>query len=46
MLKVIELFAGTGAQTQALKNQGITHEVVAISDNCKFCDKTYRANRS
>lgn len=42
MLKVIELFAGIGSQTQALKNIGIEHEVVAISDNDKYADKTYR----
>ena len=43
MLRLIELFAGTGSQTQALKNLGIPHEVVAISDNDRFCDKSYRA---
>ena len=42
MLKVIELFAGIGSQTQALKNIGIEHEVVAISDNDKNADKSYR----
>lgn len=42
MLKVIELFAGVGSQTQALKNIGIEHEVVATSDNDKYADKTYR----
>jgi len=31
-LKVIETFAGIGAQTKALKNLGIEHEVVAISE--------------
>ena len=31
-LKVIELFAGVGAQRQALKEAGINHEVVAISE--------------
>lgn len=30
-LKVIELFAGIGAQRQALKEAGINHKVVAIS---------------
>mgnify|MGYP002521682129 FL=1 len=43
MLKVIELFAGVGSQTQALKNIGVEHEVVAISDNDMHADKTYRA---
>ncbi|MGL5049633.1 MAG: DNA cytosine methyltransferase [Fusobacteriaceae bacterium] len=32
MLKVIELFAGVGSQTQALKNIGIEHEVIGISE--------------
>lgn len=31
-LKVIELFAGIGSQTQALKNKKIDHQVVAISE--------------
>ena len=43
MLKVIELFAGIGSQTQALKNIGVEHEVVAISDNDEHADKSYRA---
>lgn len=42
MLKIIELFAGIGSQTQALKNIGIEHDVVAISDNDKYADKSYR----
>ncbi len=42
MLKVIELFAGIGSQTQALKNIGVEHEVVAISDNDIAADKSYR----
>ncbi len=42
MLKVIELFAGIGSQTQALKNIGVEHEVVAISDNDSAADKSYR----
>ena len=42
MLKVIELFAGIGSQTQALKNIGVEHEVVAISDNDEQADKSYR----
>lgn len=32
MLKVFETFAGIGAQTKALKNIGIKHKVVAISE--------------
>jgi DNA (cytosine-5)-methyltransferase 1 len=32
MLKVIELFSGIGSQTQALKNIGIQHEVVATCE--------------
>ena len=43
MLKVTELFSGTGSQTQALKNIGVQHKVVAICDNDKFVDRTYRA---
>lgn len=43
MLKVIELFAGLGSQTQALKNIGVEHEVVAISEIDKYCLKSYEA---
>ena len=43
MLRVIELFAGIGSQTQALKNIGVEHEVVCISDNDAPADKSYRA---
>jgi len=32
MIKVIELFAGIGSQTQALKNIGVEHEVIGISE--------------
>lgn len=32
MIKLVELFAGIGSQTQALKNLGIEHEVVGISE--------------
>jgi DNA (cytosine-5)-methyltransferase 1 len=42
-LKVIELFAGIGSQTQALKNLGIHHKVVAISEIDKFAIKSYTA---
>src|SRR5574344_2633328 len=43
MIKIIELFAGIGSQTQALKNIGIEHEVVVVSDNDKYADQSYRA---
>lgn len=43
MLRVIELFAGIGSQTQALKNIGIGHEVVAISEIDKYAVQSYRA---
>lgn len=32
MIKVFETFAGIGSQTKALKNIGVDHEVVAISE--------------
>ncbi len=41
MIKVIELFAGVGAQHQALKEAGITHEVVAISEIDPFASRAY-----
>ena len=31
-MKVIELFAGIGSQTQALKNIEVEHEVVGIAE--------------
>lgn len=43
MIKVIELFAGIGAQTQALKQANIEHEVVAISEIDKYALKVYEA---
>jgi DNA (cytosine-5)-methyltransferase 1 len=43
MLRVIELFSGIGSQTQALKNIGVKHQVVATCDNDRFADKSYRA---
>jgi DNA (cytosine-5)-methyltransferase 1 len=43
MLKVIEAFAGIGSQTQALKNLGIEHEVVAISEIDKYALLSYEA---
>ncbi len=41
MLKVIELFAGIGAQAQALKESGIKHEIVGISEIDKYAIKVY-----
>ena len=41
MLKVIELFAGVGAQRQGLKEANIDHEVVAISEIDKYAIKVY-----
>lgn len=35
-LRLIELFAGIGSQTQALKNIGVPHKVVAISEIDKY----------
>jgi DNA (cytosine-5)-methyltransferase 1 len=43
MLKVIELFAGIGSQTQALKNIGVLHKVVGISEIDKYALKAYEA---
>lgn len=43
MLKVIELFAGIGAQRQALKEVGIEHYVVAISKIDKYACIAYEA---
>ncbi len=42
-LKVIELFAGIGAQSKALKNLGISHEVVATADWDVFANISYAA---
>lgn len=42
-LRLIELFAGIGSQTQALKNIGIPHEVVAISEIDKYAIQSYEA---
>ena len=42
-LKLVELFAGIGSQTQALTNIGIPHEVVAISEIDKYAIKSYEA---
>ena len=43
MLKVIELFAGIGSQTQALKNIGVGHEVIGISEIDNYAIKSYEA---
>jgi len=43
MLRVIELFAGVGSQTQALKNIGIEHEIVGISEIDKYAIQSYEA---
>lgn len=42
-MKVIELFAGIGSQTQGLKNLGIAHEVIGISEIDKYAVKSYEA---
>ena len=41
MIKVIELFAGIGAQRQTLKEAKIDHEVVAISEIDKYALLAY-----
>lgn len=41
MLKIIELFAGVGSQTESLKELGIEHEVIAISENDKYASRAY-----
>lgn len=43
MLRVFEAFAGIGTQRMALRNLGIEHEVVAISEIDKFAIKSYEA---
>lgn len=40
-LRVFEAFAGIGSQTQALKNIGVEHEVVAIVENDKYAIDSY-----
>lgn len=42
-LRLIELFAGIGSQTQALKNIGVPHKVLAISEIDKNAIKSYMA---
>ena len=41
-IRVVELFAGIGAQRQALKNVGIDHEIVAISEIDKYALLAYK----
>src|SRR5699024_3279828 len=43
MLRVFEAFAGYGSQRMALRNLGIEHEVVAISEFDKYADASYQA---
>lgn len=40
-MKIVELFSGIGAQTQALMNAGIDHEVVAICEIDKYAIQSY-----
>lgn len=42
-ITVVELFAGIGSQTQALKNIGVEHEVIGISEIDKYAIKSYEA---
>lgn len=42
-LRVLELFSGVGSPRMALRNLGIDHEVVAISEIDKFAIKSYEA---
>ena len=42
-LRVVELFAGIGAQRTALKNLGIPHDVVAIAEIDQNAIKAYQA---
>ncbi len=41
MLKVIELFAGIGAQREALKEAGIEHKIIGISEIDKYAVQAY-----
>ena len=43
MLRIFEAFAGYGSQSIALRNLGIKHEVVAISEIDKYALKAYYA---
>ena len=40
-IRVVELFAGIGAQRQALKNAGIDHEIIAVSEIDKYALLAY-----
>ena len=42
-IKVFEAFSGVGAQRMALRNIGIEHEVVGVSEIDKFAIKSYEA---
>lgn len=42
-LRVFEAFAGVGSQRMALRNLGIEHEVVAISEIDKYAIESYEA---
>ena len=42
-LKVFEAFSGYGSQSIALRNLGISHKVVAISEIDKYAIKAYEA---
>lgn len=42
MIELIELFAGIGSQTQALKNIGVPHRVAAISEINQEAERSYR----
>src|SRR5699024_4367891 len=43
MLKIFEIFGGIERQRMALRNLGIEHEVVAISEFDKYADASYQA---
>ena len=43
MLKVIELFAGVGAQRRALQKANIDHQVIAISEIDRYAIQAYNA---
>lgn len=43
MIRLVELFAGIGAQTTALKRAGIDHETVSICEIDKYAAASYKA---
>lgn len=43
MLRVFEVFSGVGSQRMALRNIGLPHKVVSISEIDKFAIKSYEA---